>query len=133
MLSGNKIGAALAKLFGEEPRQQVRDDLRRFQQVMEKPARFRPPPRRIRKATTPYPSPRGIPWQIRWGRLLACLSGRFRDHQGRLTACPTEFAGSRRGCPNALQRLPHAGSSHWSSDLMSAINSATPRSAGTMS
>jgi len=32
---GNKIGAAIAKLFGEEPRQQVHDDLRRFKQVME--------------------------------------------------------------------------------------------------
>lgn len=31
----NKIGAAIAKLFGEEPRQQVHDDLRRFKQVME--------------------------------------------------------------------------------------------------
>ncbi|NMH96936.1 SRPBCC family protein [Pseudonocardia sp. K10HN5] len=30
-----KIGAALAKLFGEEPGQQVRDDLRRFKQVLE--------------------------------------------------------------------------------------------------
>jgi uncharacterized membrane protein len=29
------LGAALAKLFGEEPSQQVRDDLRRFKQVME--------------------------------------------------------------------------------------------------
>lgn len=29
------IGAALAKLFGEEPHQQIRDDLRRFKQVME--------------------------------------------------------------------------------------------------
>jgi uncharacterized membrane protein len=28
-------GAAFAKLFGEEPAQQVRDDLRRFKQVME--------------------------------------------------------------------------------------------------
>ena len=28
-------GAAIAKLFGEEPGQQVRDDLRRFKQVME--------------------------------------------------------------------------------------------------
>ncbi|WP_308259107.1 SRPBCC family protein [Pseudonocardia sp. H11422] len=30
-----KLGAAVAKLFGEEPGQQVRDDLRRFKQVME--------------------------------------------------------------------------------------------------
>ncbi len=29
------IGATLAKLFGEEPEQQVREDLRRFKQVME--------------------------------------------------------------------------------------------------
>ena len=28
-------GAAIAKLFGEEPSQQIRDDLRRFKQVME--------------------------------------------------------------------------------------------------
>lgn len=28
-------GAAVAKLFGEDPRQQLRDDLRRFKQVME--------------------------------------------------------------------------------------------------
>jgi uncharacterized membrane protein len=28
-------GAMIAKLFGEEPRQQIRDDLRRFKQVME--------------------------------------------------------------------------------------------------
>ncbi|HEV7585792.1 MAG TPA: SRPBCC family protein [Solirubrobacteraceae bacterium] len=30
-----KLGVALAKIFGEEPRQQVKDDLRRFKQVME--------------------------------------------------------------------------------------------------
>jgi uncharacterized membrane protein len=30
-----KAGATFAKLFGEEPRQQLRDDLRRFKQVME--------------------------------------------------------------------------------------------------
>jgi hypothetical protein len=29
------IGAAVAKLFGEEPQQQLDDDLRRFKQVME--------------------------------------------------------------------------------------------------
>lgn len=32
---GGKIGAAIAKLFGEEPEQQVQDDLRAFKQVME--------------------------------------------------------------------------------------------------
>jgi uncharacterized membrane protein len=32
---GGQIGAAFAKLFGEEPRQQVHDDLQRFKQVME--------------------------------------------------------------------------------------------------
>jgi uncharacterized membrane protein len=32
---GGIIGAALAKLFGEEPGQQVEADLRRFKQVME--------------------------------------------------------------------------------------------------
>lgn len=32
---GGAAGALLAKLFGEEPRQQVKDDLRRFKQVME--------------------------------------------------------------------------------------------------
>jgi uncharacterized membrane protein len=32
---GGALGAALAKLTGEEPRQQVKDDLRRFKQVME--------------------------------------------------------------------------------------------------
>ena len=32
---GGAIGAALAKLFGEEPSQQVQDDLRIFKQVME--------------------------------------------------------------------------------------------------
>ena len=30
-----KLGTALTKLFGEEPSQQIRDDLRRFKQVME--------------------------------------------------------------------------------------------------
>lgn len=30
-----RLGAGVAKLFGEEPMQQVRDDLRRFKQVME--------------------------------------------------------------------------------------------------
>jgi uncharacterized membrane protein len=30
-----KLGAAVAKLFGEEPQQQIRDDLRRFKQLME--------------------------------------------------------------------------------------------------
>jgi len=32
---GEEIGAVVAKLFGEEPQQQLRDDLRRFKQVME--------------------------------------------------------------------------------------------------
>lgn len=32
---GGKAGAMIAKLFGEEPMQQIRDDLRRFKQVME--------------------------------------------------------------------------------------------------
>ena len=32
---GGAAGALVAKLFGEEPRQQVKDDLRRFKQVME--------------------------------------------------------------------------------------------------
>jgi uncharacterized membrane protein len=32
---GGPLGALVAKLFGEEPRQQVGDDLRRFKQVME--------------------------------------------------------------------------------------------------
>ncbi|MBI3653059.1 MAG: DUF2892 domain-containing protein [Acidobacteria bacterium] len=32
---GGQLGYALAKLFGEEPGQQVEDDLRRFKQVME--------------------------------------------------------------------------------------------------
>jgi len=32
---GGKAGAAVAKLFGQEPDQQVREDLRRFKQVME--------------------------------------------------------------------------------------------------
>jgi len=32
---GGKVGAAIAKLFGEEPAQQVADDLRRFKQVAE--------------------------------------------------------------------------------------------------
>ena len=32
---GGKIGAAIARLFGEEPGQQIADDLRRFKQVLE--------------------------------------------------------------------------------------------------
>jgi uncharacterized membrane protein len=32
---GGALGAAIAKLFGEEPQQQVKGDLRRFKQVME--------------------------------------------------------------------------------------------------
>jgi uncharacterized membrane protein len=32
---GGKVGEAVAKLFGEEPTQQAKDDLRRFKQVME--------------------------------------------------------------------------------------------------
>ena len=32
---GGVIGAAVAKLFGEEPQQQLNDDLRRFKQVLE--------------------------------------------------------------------------------------------------
>jgi uncharacterized membrane protein len=32
---GGVIGAAVAKLFGEEPEQQLDDDLRRFKQVLE--------------------------------------------------------------------------------------------------
>jgi uncharacterized membrane protein len=34
-IPGGPLGVAVAKLFGEEPNQQVRDDLRRFKQVME--------------------------------------------------------------------------------------------------
>jgi uncharacterized membrane protein len=30
-----RLGAAVARLFGEEPSRQVRDDLRRFKEVME--------------------------------------------------------------------------------------------------
>ena len=32
---GGKLGAAIAWLFGEEPNQQIRDDMRRFKQLME--------------------------------------------------------------------------------------------------
>ncbi|MBE1490219.1 SRPBCC family protein [Plantactinospora soyae] len=32
---GGAVGRVIAKLFGEEPEQQIRDDLRRFKQVME--------------------------------------------------------------------------------------------------
>ena len=32
---GGRLGAAVAKLFGREPDQQVDEDLRRFKQVME--------------------------------------------------------------------------------------------------
>ena len=32
---GGAVGATIAKLFGEEPEQQVQDDLRRFKQVLE--------------------------------------------------------------------------------------------------
>ena len=32
---GGRAGAAVARLFGEEPEQQMRDDLRRFKQVLE--------------------------------------------------------------------------------------------------
>lgn len=32
---GGAVGSIVAKLFGEEPRQQVKDDLRRFKQVLE--------------------------------------------------------------------------------------------------
>ena len=32
---GGRLGATIAKVFGEEPAQQLRDDLRRFKQVME--------------------------------------------------------------------------------------------------
>ncbi|HEY9780079.1 MAG TPA: hypothetical protein V6D09_08090 [Leptolyngbyaceae cyanobacterium] len=32
---GGAIGAAIAKLFGEEPEQQIGDDLRRFKMMME--------------------------------------------------------------------------------------------------
>jgi len=32
---GGAVGAVVAKLFGEEPNQQLRDDLRRFEQVLE--------------------------------------------------------------------------------------------------
>lgn len=34
-LPAGKLGATVAKLFGQEPGQQIRDDLRRFKQVME--------------------------------------------------------------------------------------------------
>jgi uncharacterized membrane protein len=32
---GGKLGAAVAKLFGEEPNQTIRENLRRFKQLME--------------------------------------------------------------------------------------------------
>ena len=32
---GGKLGSAVAKLFGEEPNQQITDDLRRFKQIVE--------------------------------------------------------------------------------------------------
>jgi len=32
---GGRVGAAIARLFGEEPSQTVREDLRRFKQLME--------------------------------------------------------------------------------------------------
>jgi uncharacterized membrane protein len=32
---GGKLGAAVARLFGEEPNQTIREDLRRFKQLME--------------------------------------------------------------------------------------------------
>jgi uncharacterized membrane protein len=32
---GGRLGAALAKIFGEEPNQTVREDLRHFKQLME--------------------------------------------------------------------------------------------------
>jgi uncharacterized membrane protein len=32
---GGKVGAAVARLFGEEPTLQVREDLRRFKQILE--------------------------------------------------------------------------------------------------
>lgn len=32
---GGRIGSAIARIFGEEPRQQIADDLRRFKQIME--------------------------------------------------------------------------------------------------
>ena len=32
---GGKLGAAFAKIFGEEPNQQVHEDLHRFKQLME--------------------------------------------------------------------------------------------------
>jgi uncharacterized membrane protein len=34
-LPGGRAGAVVARLFGEEPRQQIKDDLRRFKQVVE--------------------------------------------------------------------------------------------------
>lgn len=34
-LPGGRLGRTVAKLFGEEPEQQVRDDLRRFKQILE--------------------------------------------------------------------------------------------------
>ena len=44
-----KVGAAVAKLLGEEPEQQMEEDLRRFKQVVEAveaPARSRKPAKR---------------------------------------------------------------------------------------
>lgn len=35
---GGRFGAAIARLFGEEPGQQIADDLRRFKQAIESPA-----------------------------------------------------------------------------------------------
>jgi len=32
---GGKVGAAVAKIFGEEPSQTIREDLGRFKQLME--------------------------------------------------------------------------------------------------
>ena len=46
-----KLGATVAKLFGEAPEQQVRDDLRRFKQVLETGEVVRP--RAARRAREP--------------------------------------------------------------------------------
>ena len=55
-MPGGALGKAVAKYFGEEPHQQLDDDLRRFKQVMETGEVVRSRRRPVGQA-----GPRGVP------------------------------------------------------------------------
>ena len=65
---GGKLGVTLARLFGEEPGQQIADDLRRFKYVLE-----------VGEVSRFEASPEGPGQEIRWQRPSQPLEREHRD------------------------------------------------------